>query len=219
MNLPEPAVDGNVLRVVSRLTGSREDIAKPQTKQAFSDALRKIYPPGRCGDFTQALMELGATVCLPNGEPMCLVCPWRGLCAACREGSTDEIPVKAAKKARSIEEKTVFLLRCGEKAAFRRRPRAGLLAGMWELPNVEGVLPAAQASAQAAQWGAEPLCAVPAGKAVHVFTHKEWHMQGFRIECGREAEAFAWMTRSEFEAALALPSAFRGFLEFLWRGR
>ena len=219
MNLPEPAVDGNVLRVVSRLTGSREDIAKPQTKQVFSDALRKIYPPGRCGDFTQALMELGATVCLPNGEPMCLVCPWRGLCAACREGSTDEIPVKAAKKARSIEEKTVFLLRCGEKAAFRRRPRAGLLAGMWELPNVEGVLPAAQASAQAAQWGAEPLCAVPAGKAVHVFTHKEWHMQGFRIECGREAEAFAWMTRSEFEAALALPSAFRGFLEFLWRGR
>ena len=90
---------------------------------------------------------------------------------------------------------------------------------MWELPNVEGVLPAAQASAQAAQWGAEPLCAVPAGKAVHVFTHKEWHMQGFRIECGREAEAFAWMTRSEFEAALALPSAFRGFLDFLWRGR
>lgn len=126
--------------------------------------------------------------------------------------------MKAAKKARSIEEKTVFLLRCGEKAAFRRRPRAGLLAGMWELPNVEGVLPAAQASAQAAQWGAEPLCAVPAGKAVHVFTHKEWHMQGFRIECGREAEAFAWMTRSEFEAALALPSAFRDFSIFCGAG-
>lgn len=87
MNLPEPAVDGNVLRVVSRLTGSREDIAKPQTKQAFSDALRKIYPPGRCGDFTQALMELGATVCLPNGEPMCLVCRGGGFAPPAARGA------------------------------------------------------------------------------------------------------------------------------------
>ncbi|MBS1369162.1 MAG: A/G-specific adenine glycosylase [Lentisphaeria bacterium] len=217
MNLPEPAVDGNVLRVISRLTGSREDIAKPQTKQAVSDALRQIYPAGRSGDFTQSLMELGATVCLPNGEPMCLVCPWMGLCRARREGSTDEIPVKAAKKARGIEAKTVLLLRCGEKAAFHRRPKSGLLAGMWELPNAAGALSAEEALTLAGDWGIGPLKAAPAGKAVHIFTHREWHMNAFRIDCGTMPGMFRWVCREEFETELALPSAFRGFLEALWR--
>lgn len=217
LGLPEPAVDGNVLRVISRLTGSRADIANPRTRDEVSAALRKIYPAGRCGDFTQALMELGATVCLPNGEPLCPACPWRELCVARREGATGEIPVKAPKKARTVEVKTVFLLRCGELAAFHRRPPRGLLAGMWELPNAEGVLPRDEASALAQKWGVEPLETAPATDAVHIFTHREWRMKSFRVECAEPAGDFRWLAREAFEREIALPSAFRSFLASLWR--
>lgn len=216
MNLPEPAVDGNVLRVISRLTGSRADIAKTQTRDEVSGALRSICPAGRCGDFTQALMELGATVCLPNGEPLCLVCPWRELCTARREGSAGEIPVKAPKKARTSEAKTVFLLRRGERAAFRRRPPQGLLAGMWELPNTEGALSCEEALALAESWGLKPLEATPGPEAVHLFTHREWHMRSFRLECAAPEGNFRWLTWAEFTKELALPSAFRSFLNPLW---
>lgn len=216
MNLPEPAVDGNVLRVIARLTGSRADIAAPKTRDEVAGALREIYPAGRCGDFTQSLMELGATVCLPNGEPLCLVCPWMERCVARREGVTDEIPVKAPKKARKAEEKTVFLLRCGELAAFRRRPEGGLLAGMWELPNTEGVLTGEEAQSFAAELGLEPRGISPGVDAVHIFTHREWHMKSFRIECATPGGGFRWLTKEEFGREIALPSAFRSFLEPLW---
>ncbi len=217
MNLAEPAVDGNVLRVISRLTGSRADIAKPQTRDEVSAALRKIYPAGRCGDFTQALMELGATVCLPNGEPLCLVCSWAELCTARREGVTDEIPVKAPKKARTVDTKTVLLLRCGELAAFHRRPPHGLLAGMWELPNAEGALTCDEASALVREWGVESLETAASADAVHIFTHREWHMRSFRLECAEPGGDFRWLAKEEFEREIALPSAFRDFLASLWR--
>jgi len=217
LGLAEPAVDGNVLRVISRLTGSRADIANPRTRDEVSAALRKIYPAGCCGDFTQALMELGATVCLPNGEPLCAACPWREPCAARREGAIGEIPVKAPKKARTAEEKTVCLLRCGELAAFRRRPPRGLLAGMWELPNAEGLVNADDALALAREWGVEPLGATPGPEAVHIFTHREWHMRSFRIECAEPGGDFRWLAKEAFEREIALPSAFRNFLVSLWR--
>ena len=133
--LPEPAVDGNVLRVVSRLTGDGGDITRPDVKKRMGAALREVIPLDAPGDFNQALMDLGAMVCLPNGEPLCPRCPARGFCAALREGRTAELPVKAAKKARRVEERTVFLIFYQKKVALRRRPAKGLLAGLWEYPN------------------------------------------------------------------------------------
>ncbi|WP_418706515.1 A/G-specific adenine glycosylase, partial [Anaerotruncus massiliensis (ex Liu et al. 2021)] len=136
--LPEPAVDGNVLRVLSRLTADNSDIADPAVKRAAERTVRGIIPAGRAGAFNQALMELGATVCAPNGPPACGRCPLAGLCAAHAAGNETAYPVKAAKKARRVEERTVLLLVRDELLALRRRPAKGLLAGLWELPNLPG---------------------------------------------------------------------------------
>ena len=133
--LPEPAVDGNVLRVVTRVTGDPSDISQAATKKAVRAALAEVMPLDAPGDFNQALMELGALVCLPNGAPDCAHCPARGFCAAHLEGKTDVIPVKGAKKPRKMEERTVYLLFHGGQVALRRRPAKGLLAGLWEFPN------------------------------------------------------------------------------------
>ena len=137
---PVPAVDGNVLRVMSRLLESAEDIAQPAVKVNITHALKQIYPEQRCGDFTQSLMELGATVCLPNGKPKCRECPLAELCLARLNGKVAELPVKAPKKARKLENRTVLLLFCGNRIAIRRREEKGLLAGLYEFPNREGSL-------------------------------------------------------------------------------
>ena len=138
--IPVPAVDGNVLRVVMRLTAGWEDIADPAVKRAVERRMAAILPKDRPGDFNQAMMELGATVCAPGGEPKCLVCPLNALCEGYRQGVARELPVKAKKKARRIEERTVFLLVCDGELAIRKRADSGLLAGLWELPSVEGKL-------------------------------------------------------------------------------
>ena len=132
-SLPTPAVDGNVLRVLSRLRCDAEPIDLPAVKKRGSRELAEIYPADCPGEFTQALMELGATVCVPNGEPKCAVCPCRSFC----EGQTrwQELPVKLPKKAKKQEDRTGFVLRCGERYAIEKRPGKGLLAGLWQFPN------------------------------------------------------------------------------------
>ncbi len=133
--LPYPAVDGNVLRVMSRITGSEEDIAKERTKKKMKEDLTAVMPE-RSGDFNQSLMELGATVCLPNGKPLCEQCPVMHLCEAFHTGRETELPVKSGKKERRVEKRQVLLVYCGDKVLLHRRPEKGLLAGLWEFPNV-----------------------------------------------------------------------------------
>ena len=210
---PEPAVDGNVLRVVSRLMASTEPVTKPQTKRAVTEALREIYPAGRCGDFTQALMELGATVCLPNGAPDCKHCPAAVLCRSQEEELWREIPVKEKKKPRKQEEKTVFLLRCGEKWAVRKRPETGLLAGLWEFPNVPGHLSAQAALEQAASWDCKPRELRRSLGKTHIFTHIQWEMTGYYIDCEAEPEIFLWADAGQLDRDISLPTAFRQFRE------
>lgn len=208
---PTPAVDGNVLRVLSRVTADRADIADPATKKRAAEALRAIFPARRCGDFTQSLMELGATVCLPNGEPQCLLCPLAALCEARQLGIAAELPIKAPKKARKVEERTVFVLRSGDLLALRRRPAKGLLAGMLELPNVPGQLSEEQAHQQLAEWQ-QPLTALtPTPGANHQFTHIEWRMTGYQADCPTPSPSFEWHTLAELREKLSLPSAFAGF--------
>ena len=210
---PEPAVDGNVLRVVSRLTASAEPVTKPQTKRTVTEALREIYPEGRCGEFTQALMELGATVCLPNGAPDCNHCPAAALCRSREEELWREIPVKEKKKPRKQEEKTVFLLRCGEKWAVRKRPETGLLAGLWEFPNVPGCLSAQAALEQAAARGCKPRELERSLGKTHIFTHIQWEMTGYYIDCDAEPEIFLWADAARLDRDISLPTAFRQFRE------
>ena len=208
--LPEPAVDGNVLRVCARLTRCSESIGEAKVKAAFRDALREQYPAGRCGDFTSAVMELGETVCLP-GTPDCEVCPLRGLCLACKAGDPADYPVMPQKRPRRIQPKTVFLLEHEGRIALVKRPDKGLLAGLWEFPNVDGVLDEVEALCRADAWGCAPEGLAPCGEAVHIFTHLEWHMTGWRVRCGKAPEKFVWTEAPEREAAYPVPSAFRAY--------
>ena len=208
---PTPAVDGNVLRVVARLTGDGRCVDDERTKRDVRAALGSVYPPNRCGDFTQALMELGATVCVPNGAPDCAGCPMAPLCLSAG-GGWRELPVRREKKPRRREALTVLLLRCGELTAVRKRPDGGLLAGLWEFPNVPGHLDAPQAVALAESWGVRPRELLRETRRTHVFTHVEWDMRCFCLSCDEPpAGALRWVTREALEGEIALPTAFRQF--------
>ena len=132
-------------------------------------------------------MELGATVCVPNGDPHCGVCPVSGICLAHREGRETELPVAGEKKARRIEERTVLLVRDGERTGIRKRPDRGLLAGLYEFPNVKGYLTEKEASDHLRAYGYEILMIREIGQAKHVFSHIEWHMKGFEIRVSTPA--------------------------------
>ncbi len=232
--LPYPAVDGNVLRVLSRITGSEEDIAKEKTKQAVREDLLRIMPV-RSGDFNQSLMELGATVCLPNGKPLCDSCPVMHLCQAFHEGRETELPVKSGKKERRIEKRTVYLIFCEEKILLHRREKKGLLAGLWEFPNAlrEGKKGGVTVSETEALRKAL-ASAVPEGttltiskgkKAKHIFSHIEWHMEGIciqaqsaKVNASGEEEAVereALSKRTEASEREILPERLMAFAEQL----
>ena len=210
---PTPAVDGNVLRVLSRVTVDGAPVTKQSVRREYAARLAEIYPAGRCGEMTQALMELGATVCVPNGEPACARCPLRELCRAHADGSWRSYPVREEKKQRREEELTVFLLRCGECFAARRRVDAGLLAGLWELPNVPGRLGAPEALALLEEWGLAPQELEQSVERTHLFTHVAWRMRCFRVTVREPGGGFTWVSRARFDRDIALPTAFRMFLE------
>ncbi len=210
-----PAVDGNVLRVIARILGDERDISRPDTKSAVRTLLQEVIPRECPGQFNQALMELGATVCLPNGAPLCEQCPVRAECVACQEGRTDCLPVKAPKKGRRVEERTVFLLFRNGRVALRKRPETGLLAGLWEYPN--------ELSGQRdwpAAWGIGVTGQQSACKGKHIFTHLEWHMEAICAQAVTEAlpDGWVWVTLRELEQRYAVPSAFQ-FVEQTVRER
>lgn len=208
---PFPAVDGNVLRVLSRFQESRLDITKLKTRQMFTEQLRRIYPEGHCGDFTESLMELGATVCLPNGEPLCSLCPLASACLAHRNGTRSELPVKAEKKPRRIEKRTVLLIHHDGRIALQRRPRRGLLAGMMEFPNPEGWLSESAVRKYLEERGASVAELRTGIEAKHIFSHIEWRMHSFSVFCSAAPEGFEWVTPAELRERISLPSAFSAF--------
>ncbi len=211
---PMPAVDGNVLRVISRLTEDYESIDRPAKKKRVFEALRYVYPAGKCSLFTQSLMELGEVVCIPNGKPKCDLCPLKSDCLANRRQSWAFLPVRDEKKARRHENRTVFLLQCGEHLALERRPKKGLLAGLWQFPNVTGFLSPQEAIDWAQTQGIKPL---PGPFQVlekeHIFTHIHWHMRAYLIPCEGEGGDFVWASENNRQQTYALPTAFRQFLE------
>ena len=215
-----PAVDGNVLRVLARVSGTEADIALPETKKEFREALLRIVPT-EAGDFTQSLIELGATVCAPNREPRCEVCPLADCCVAYREGRVNEIPVRSPKKPRRIEEKTVFLIRDGDRTALCKRPNKGLLSGLYELPNVEGHLCESEALERLRSLGFEPLRIQRLESAKHIFTHIEWHMIAYDVLITPEFDGshgrsgMLLIPNGELHQSYAIPSAFGAYVKYL----
>ncbi|MCI9626413.1 MAG: A/G-specific adenine glycosylase [Clostridia bacterium] len=211
----EVAVDGNVLRVISRMLGSFRDIKEPETKKDVQQLLRVVLPSGKASAFNQALMELGATVCLPNGAPQCMLCPWAENCRAHEAGNELMIPVKTPKKQRRIEEKTVFLCICGNRVAIGKRPAKGLLARLWELPSAAGFLTREQAEKYLQELHIETAAMEKTAAAKHIFTHIEWHMQGYLVETKQPAGEFLWVSWEELQQQYALPSAFKAYVSVL----
>lgn len=237
--IPVPAVDGNVLRVISRITESYEDILKQKTKKDMTALLFGVMPRKNPGIFNQALMELGAMVCIPNGAPLCDVCPLYGACHARKDGVTDKIPVKTPKKARRTENRYVLVVRMPVREsrpdgnpldegtsyrvlyryAIRKREDKGLLAGLWEWPNAEKDGTFEQVRHMLAAAGIMHYQLIDTKKGTHIFSHIEWYMEGILIEaesCPESGENdWLFVTKDELEASYALPSAFEAFGEWI----
>ncbi|HYE67912.1 MAG TPA: A/G-specific adenine glycosylase [Anaerovoracaceae bacterium] len=240
--LPVPCVDGNVLRVVTRLTAETSDITVAATKKLLTDWVREIIPEKRPGDFNQAMMELGATVCLPNGLPKCEQCPVASICEARLQNRIIEFPVKSGKPSRKIEEKTVLILLDNTKAmsnaALRKRPETGLLAGLWEFPNFEGALSEVEVRQMLKSSGLNASSLVKLKNAKHIFSHIEWHMTGYLVKTGDEKSInpesncvaeqnsnynlpnqnvfeYEWVSIDLLDEKLALPAAFKTYYQLM----
>ncbi len=207
----EPAGDGNLLRVRARVAGIKKPITDGKVKKEIREMLRAAMDFERPGEYNQALMDLGATVCLPNGAPLCEKCPARSFCEAYRGGLTQLLPLREEKKKRHGEEKTVFLLLQNGRLALHKRGEKGLLARLWEFPNVLGNLDEASALLALAKLGFSAKTIEPLGTAKHIFTHVEWQMKGYLCEVEGENEDFDFVDASQF-AQSAIPSAFRAFM-------
>ena len=212
INFGEPvaAVDGNLLRVAARVSGCADDIMDARVRKQFTAHLNDAIDLARPGAYNQAMMDLGATVCLPNGAPKCEICPARMMCEAYKNGLTEVLPVRAKKKARKIEERTVLLLFQNGKAALRKRADTGLLASLWEFPSVLGNLDEAGVSLALAQMGLSAQTVEPTGSAKHIFTHIEWDMKGYFADVTGENDDLFWADAAAFDAA-AIPTAFKKF--------
>lgn len=204
--IPSPAVDGNVLRVWTRINGDFSDIAAEETKRVCREQLETLIPRDDASRYTQGLMELGATVCLPNGAPECGACPAAEFCAARKQGWIDRLPVKTAAKPRRVERRVVYFFFSGHRVALRRRPARGLLSGLWEYPQEpEGF--------DVSQWGINAADAGTFGPAKHIFSHVEWEMTSrvFDVPDGVLPEGFVWADLSQWEKQYAIPAAFGAF--------
>ena len=210
---PTPAVDGNVLRVYSRLLADDANIDLQTTKKRITGKLQETYPRKNPGIATQALMELGATVCVPNGAPRCDVCPVAEICQARKQDTWRDLPVRSEKKKRKIVDKTVFILLTEDTVALHKRSASGLLAGMWEFPNLDVKLDKQEAVTQVTGWQTEPVDLLMQTSYTHIFSHVEWHMTAYYIRCRRTNKKWKWVTKESLDETYALPSAFRPFRE------
>ena len=211
-NLPTPALDGNVLRVISRLTADDTPIDNPAFKRKVRDNLADVYPK-EAGAFTQALMELGATLCGPNWMPRCEECPCHKFCHGALTGTAEQFPVKSAKKPRKVDEKTVFILSCDGSYALQKRPDKGLLAGLWQFPNCPGKLSMESALQEVERMGLKPREVFRQVERRHIFTHIQWEMNGIYLEVAAPEGDYHWFTAEQVRQETALPTAFRQFWE------
>lgn len=219
--IPVPAVDGNVLRILMRVSEDDADIMKQSVRTETERLLQPVIPQEHAGMFTQAMMELGATICVPNGEPKCTECPWQPFCLACRHGSYRHLPHKGKARPRKIEQKTVLLIRDGEKVLLHRRPRRGLLAGMYEFPNLEGHLTREEVTHYVEGMELLPLKVEPLEEARHIFSHIEWQMTGYMIRVAQlddldgQKEGYVFAEAEVSEEKYAIPSAFARYTRYM----
>lgn len=216
----EPAVDGNVLRVLSRILGSAEDIMKASVKKEMEHLVREVIPKDDPADFNQGLIELGAIVCVPNGDARCESCPAKALCVANQDGRIDELPVKSKAKARRIEKKTILILKDRSRVQIEKRKGRGLLAGLYQLPNIQGHLNESEVARYCREQGYQALRIHRLPQAKHIFSHVEWQMIGYEIwldELGKQNKPVnaMFLTPHEIRESYPIPSAFRAYMKYV----
>ncbi|WJY27658.1 MULTISPECIES: A/G-specific adenine glycosylase [Sporosarcina] len=201
--IPEHAVDGNVMRVFSRLFLIREDIAIPKTKKVFEEKVMQIIDETDPSSFNQAVMELGATICTPR--PRCLLCPVREFCDAFEEGIQEELPVKTKKtKNRSVDVRSFGIRDLKGRWLLRKRPSGGLLGDFYEFPQIEDGNGAALSASLADGSG---LLAVvdetPFTEFKHAFSHVTWQVSGHFAELLDESplpKGYCFFTEDDLES-------------------
>ncbi len=208
-HLPVPAVDGNVLRVFARLTTYPNDILLPNSKKELTAVVREVLPKNAPDLFNEAVMELGETICIPGTNPHCDLCPLQSSCKAFATDTVSSLPVRVPKTKKKTEQRTVFLITDGRHILLHKRPSSGLLADMWEFPNVldgngfDEYIP-------------QPSLVVKQKTLTnekHIFSHIVWQMTGLQISTLSfpAPDNCVWATKEELEAQYALPSAFRAY--------
>ena len=212
---PEAAIDGNVLRVMTRLYADDRDIMSKTLRKEYTESIKQVLKCTQPNIFNQALMELGAMICLPNGTPKCEQCPIKQHCKAYEKNNVLEFPHKAAKKQRRIENRMMFFILCQNKLALHKREEKGLLSNLWELPNA---LTEKTNIEQLSQWGINYTAVKDMGKAKHIFTHIEWHMEGYFVNASsfENSSDFVWVTQYDLQQKYALPSAFSKYIKKGW---
>lgn len=213
---PAPAVDGNVMRVWARLCADERDILLPAVQKEAREDVAAIIPADHAGEFTQALIELGATICVPAGEAKCEICPLQAFCKALEQGKADTLPNRSKAKPRKIVDMTVFVLYDGQRVVLRKRPDKGLLAGLYEFYHTENVLDAKQVAQHASDMGFEVTEVGEPFAAKHIFTHLEWHMTGYAVRVKDATAAPAGLctaTKDELGSNYPIPGAHRACRE------
>lgn len=214
-----PAVDGNVMRVISRIEERTDDIMKQSARRAVENAIWQVIPRDRPGDFNQALMELGAMVCVPNGMPKCTVCPVAKYCGAYQHERIEELPVKSTKRARRIEERTILLIQDGNRVAIQKRPSKGLLAGLYEFPNLEGHKTEQEVLQYVEEHQLTPLHIRPLAEAKHIFSHVEWQMTGYAVKIAALEEEkkgrMLFVDHKATEKNYTIPAAYSAYTKYM----
>lgn len=207
--MPRAAVDGNVLRVVTRLNEIEQDILEEKFRKQIGEQLEQVYPQNHCSEFTQSLMELGAMVCVPNGTPKCEECPLNIGCQAYKNNTWKKYPAKKEKAKRKIIDKTVLILCTDEKIAVRKRKDTGLLAGMWEFPNIDKKMRSVEIKSWLQEQNIDVIHIEKQKEVKHIFTHLEWHMHCYKVKCSPKENDYAWVAMEQLNQEIPLPTAFR----------
>lgn len=212
------SVDGNVLRVVSRLFGFYDDITKKETVKKITNVVEELMLNQDAGKMNQAWMELGALICIPNGMPKCNSCPLQNFCIARAKNIISEIPVKPQKKSRKNILLTVLLLEYNDKWFIHKRSASGLLANLWEYINLENHLSIEEVISWCEQHGMIVEMIEKMISSKHIFTHLEWNMKGYHIRISsmkEELESTKLVSATEIKQIYSIPSAFQIYTDYI----
>ncbi len=212
---PVGAIDGNVLRIFSRLYLDFDDITKEKTKRKYFEKIKSFIPSENPGEFNQALMDLGATICIPNGKAKCEQCPIAKECLAYQQGKVDMLPQKSPKKERTVEEKTIFLYTYQDEIAIKKRPKTGLLASLYEYPNQKGFWTEKDIQEDAKKKKLPIKNILYVKESSHIFSHIKWNMIGYEIPVKEKIEGFLWVKKEELFSKYSIPTAFKTYTEYL----